>query len=69
MRYGIERLVGDALDIAAALGGAGCRFHLVGHDWGGSLSWEIAAQWPERVASLTMLSRPASRRLRPRAGR
>ena len=34
------------------------RFHLVGHDWGGSLSWEIAAQWPERMASLTMLSRP-----------
>jgi pimeloyl-ACP methyl ester carboxylesterase len=34
------------------------RFHLVGHDWGGSLAWLIADRWPERLASLTMLSRP-----------
>jgi pimeloyl-ACP methyl ester carboxylesterase len=57
-QYDIEVLIRDALDLADALGGAGCRFHLVGHDRGGSLSWEIAAHWPERVASLTMLSRP-----------
>jgi pimeloyl-ACP methyl ester carboxylesterase len=31
---------------------------LVGHDWGGSLSWLIADRYPERLASLTMLSRP-----------
>ena len=52
-QYDIEVLIRDALDLADALGGAGCRFHLVGHDWGGSLSWEIAATWPARVASLT----------------
>jgi pimeloyl-ACP methyl ester carboxylesterase len=34
------------------------QFHLVGHDWRGSLSWIIADRWPERIASLTMLSRP-----------
>jgi pimeloyl-ACP methyl ester carboxylesterase len=34
------------------------RFYLVGHDWGGSLAWEIAARHPERLGSLTMLSRP-----------
>lgn len=56
--YDIDLLIGDALALADALGGAGCRFHLVGHDWGGSLSWEIAYRYPERVASLTMLSRP-----------
>ena len=28
------------------------------HDWGGSLAWIIADRWPERIASLTMLSRP-----------
>ena len=56
--YRIDQLVGDALDIVAAVGGRGSRFHLVGHDWGGSLSWIIAAQHPERVCSLTMLSRP-----------
>ena len=34
------------------------RFHLVGHDWGGSLAWAIADRYPERLASLTILSRP-----------
>ncbi|NOG71565.1 alpha/beta fold hydrolase [Roseicella sp. DB1501] len=61
-QYDIELLIRDALDLADALGGPrgeeGRRFHLVGHDWGGSLAWEIAAHWPERLASLTMLSRP-----------
>jgi pimeloyl-ACP methyl ester carboxylesterase len=56
--YHIDRLVGDALDIVAAAGHGGRRFHLVGHDWGGSLSWIIAARYPDRLCSLTMLSRP-----------
>jgi pimeloyl-ACP methyl ester carboxylesterase len=56
--YRIDRLIGDALDIVAAVGHGGRRFHLVGHDWGGSLSWLIADRYPERLASLTMLSRP-----------
>lgn len=56
--YHIDRLVGDALDIVAATGHGGSRFYLVGHDWGGSLSWIIAARYPERLRSLTMLSRP-----------
>jgi pimeloyl-ACP methyl ester carboxylesterase len=57
--YNIEKLIGDALDIAKAVGHSGDRrFHLVGHDWGGSLSWIIADRYPERLASLTMLSRP-----------
>src|SRR3712207_2374584 len=57
--YDIELLIRDALDLAAAAGhGAPRRFHLVGHDWGGSLAWEIAARHPERLRSLTMLSRP-----------
>lgn len=56
--YDVELLIRDALDLVAAAGHGARRFHLVGHDWGGSLSWEIAARWPERLASLTMLSRP-----------
>ncbi|MEJ0069404.1 MAG: alpha/beta hydrolase [Pseudomonadota bacterium] len=56
--YRVDRLIGDALDIAAAAGQAGRRFHLVGHDWGGSLAWAIAHRHPERLASLTILSRP-----------
>ncbi|HTG06955.1 MAG TPA: alpha/beta fold hydrolase, partial [Bradyrhizobium sp.] len=34
------------------------RFHLVGHDWGGSIAWALADRFPERLASLTVLSRP-----------
>src|SRR5437588_4452980 len=56
--YRIDKLIGDALDILGATGNGEQRFHLVGHDWGGSLSWVIADRWPERLASLTMLSRP-----------
>jgi pimeloyl-ACP methyl ester carboxylesterase len=59
--YGIEHLIGDAMALVAALGHGERRFHLVGHDWGGSLSWEIAARYPERLGSLTMLSRPHPR--------
>jgi pimeloyl-ACP methyl ester carboxylesterase len=57
-QYDIELLIADALDLVAALGHGAGRFHLVGHDWGGSLAWEIAARHPERLGSLTMLSRP-----------
>jgi pimeloyl-ACP methyl ester carboxylesterase len=56
--YRIDKLIDDALDIAAAAGHGQGRFHLVGHDWGGSLAWIIADRWPQRIASLTMLSRP-----------
>jgi pimeloyl-ACP methyl ester carboxylesterase len=55
--YQIPNLIADALAIVAALGNPP-RFHLAGHDWGGSLSWHIADQYPERLASLTMFSRP-----------
>ena len=44
--YSIEGLIGDALDIVAAVGHRERRFHLVGHDWGGSLSWLIADRYP-----------------------
>jgi pimeloyl-ACP methyl ester carboxylesterase len=56
--YRVDRLIGDALDIVAATGRGGQRFHLVGHDWGASLAWAIAYRHPERLGSLTILSRP-----------
>lgn len=56
--YAVEKLIGDVFDLVAALGHGERRFHLAGHDWGGSLAWHIADAHPERVASLTMLSRP-----------
>ena len=42
----------------AAAGHDGRRFHLVGHDWGGQVSWGVAATHPKRLASLTIMSRP-----------
>jgi pimeloyl-ACP methyl ester carboxylesterase len=56
--YHFDHLVADAMNIAAACGYAGRRFHLVGHDWGASIAWGIADRYPERLASLTVLSRP-----------
>jgi pimeloyl-ACP methyl ester carboxylesterase len=54
--YRTERLVGDVLGFADALGAE--AFHLVGHDWGGQLAWLVAAFHPARVRSLSVLSRP-----------
>lgn len=56
--YLFEKLVADAIDIADASGATGRRFHQVGHDWGGQVSWGVANSHPERLASLTVLSRP-----------
>jgi pimeloyl-ACP methyl ester carboxylesterase len=56
--YHIDRLMDDAMAIVAASGYGDKRFHLAGHDWGGSIAWAIADRAPERVASLTILSRP-----------
>ena len=56
--YHIDRLVDDAMAIVATCGYQQSRFHLVGHDWGGSISWSLADRFPQRLASLTVLSRP-----------
>ncbi len=54
--YAGEVLAADALAVAAALGHD--TVHLVGHDWGASVAWQVAAHHPERVRSLTALSVP-----------
>src|SRR5882757_6014372 len=56
--YHIDRLMDDAMAIVAASGYGERRFHLVGHDWGGSIAWALADRFPERLGSLTILSRP-----------
>src|SRR6266700_2525294 len=45
--YLIDRLMDDAMAIVAASGYGEARFHLVGHDWGGSIAWGLAddAKW------------------------
>ncbi len=54
--YTTDQLIADARTMAKSLGYE--QYHLVGHDWGGQLSWLIAAQYPQDLASLTVLSRP-----------
>jgi pimeloyl-ACP methyl ester carboxylesterase len=54
--YRLEELVADVLALVDASGRE--RVHLVGHDWGGALAWLVAANHPDRIASLTVLSTP-----------
>ena len=56
--YHIDRLMDDAMAMVAAGGYGDARFHLAGHDWGGSIAWALADRYAERIASLTILSRP-----------
>ena len=54
--YRGAELVADVLGLADALGHP--TFHLVGHDWGALVAWQVAAHHPERLASLTIVSVP-----------
>jgi len=54
--YRVERLVGDVLGFADALGIE--QFHLVGHDWGGAVAWQVAGRHPERLRTVTSVSTP-----------
>ncbi len=54
--YALRNLVADAVAFAEALGYQ--RFHLVGHDWGGLVAWQLAADHPGRLKTLTVLSTP-----------
>ncbi len=55
--YATDHLVADVAALADQLA-PGRRFHLVGHDWGGQVAWLTALAHPDRLASLTVLSRP-----------
>lgn len=54
--YTTSRLVTDAADLLDALGWG--TAHVVGHDWGAIVGWELAARHPGLVKSLTALSVP-----------
>ena len=54
--YHVDHLVSDVAALADVFGAT--RFHLIGHDWGGQVAWLAAAQMPDRIKSLTVLSRP-----------
>jgi pimeloyl-ACP methyl ester carboxylesterase len=59
--YTMKKLRDDVLALADVAGAA--RFDVVGHDWGGAVAWDLAANVPERIRSLTSLSTPHPRAL------
>jgi pimeloyl-ACP methyl ester carboxylesterase len=54
--YRMPQLVADVVAVADRLGAG--RVHLVGHDWGGVVAWNLAGWHPERVRTLTVVSTP-----------
>ncbi|MET3859860.1 pimeloyl-ACP methyl ester carboxylesterase [Dietzia sp. 2505] len=54
--YAIENLSADALAVVDQLGLE--NVHVLGHDWGASVAWWLAAHHPGRVSSLTVVSVP-----------
>lgn len=54
--YGGRHLIADVLGFADAVGAE--RFHLVGHDWGAILAWQVAGRHGDRLLSVTALSVP-----------
>ena len=54
--YHSTELTADVLGIADLLGAE--RFHVVGHDWGATLTWQLAARHGDRLLTMTALSVP-----------
>ena len=55
--YSFRKLAGDVVGFADE---AGCahKFHLVGHDIGAALGWNVVTLYPQRVQSWTAMSVP-----------
>jgi pimeloyl-ACP methyl ester carboxylesterase len=54
--YCISELVEDVRGVIRALGYASCT--LIGHDWGGAISWKVAQAYPELIDRLIVLNFP-----------
>jgi pimeloyl-ACP methyl ester carboxylesterase len=54
--YTIDILARDVDELITALGVD--RVHLVGHDWGGAIAWEVAQRYPDRLLTLTVINCP-----------
>ncbi|MBM4473273.1 alpha/beta fold hydrolase [Prescottella equi] len=54
--YRFDRLVGDVVGLLDAYDVDSA--HLVGHDWGAAVAWQVAGGHPERIRSLTAVSVP-----------
>lgn len=54
--YSNEAVMSDVIRLADELGFE--RFHVVGHDFGGVVVWQLGGRHPERLLSLTAVSTP-----------
>lgn len=54
--YRMAELVADVGALIDASGAQ--RVHLVGHDWGAAVAWNVADRMPDRLASLSPISVP-----------
>jgi pimeloyl-ACP methyl ester carboxylesterase len=54
--YSVHHVVADALGLLDAYGIG--RVHVLGHDWGAVVGWNLAVRHPDRVATLTAVSVP-----------
>jgi len=54
--YSIDKLSKDIMDIAHYAGRE--KFHLIGHDWGAAIGWQIVHDNPEAILSWSGLSVP-----------
>ena len=54
--YRSPELTADVIRVADALGMD--RFHLVGHDWGGAVAWQVGGRHADRLRTLTVVSTP-----------
>lgn len=59
--YAPDLLVGDVLDLADTVGAD--RFHLVGHDWGGAVAWQVGMRHADRLLSLAVCNCPPAQLL------
>ncbi len=54
--YDVPNLALDVASLVAALGHESAT--VIGHDWGGALTWEVASRHPERVSRYAVLNCP-----------
>lgn len=54
--YDVEMLAADVVGVIDFYGRQ--QAVIVGHDWGGLVAWQVAMQYPQRVARLAILNAP-----------
>jgi pimeloyl-ACP methyl ester carboxylesterase len=57
--YRVPELTQDALAILDALGIG--QAHVIGHDWGAAVAWQLGSRHPERLRTLSIVSVPHPR--------